>query len=95
MTSDDDATNIAAIIGGAVGGTVLLILLITLATVTRFQCKKKRSYYTNKSPFTKVSHCNQTSSSSLLYNPRYVLGIANVRTIGADAVMEAQICDWI
>ena len=86
--SGDITTNIAAIIGGTVGGVVLLILLITLATWMRFQYKKKRTY-TNKSPFTQVSYCSQN------YNPRYVLGMANVRTIGADAVMEAQICKCI
>ena len=87
--SGDITTNIAAIIGGTVGGVVLLILLITLATWMRFQYKKKSTYYTNKSPFTQVSYCSQN------YNPRYVLGMANVRTIGADAVMEAQICKCI
>ena len=98
MTSSDDATNISAIIGGTVGGFVLLILLITLATIMWFaklQYKKKTRYSTNNVLFTQVSHCNQNSSSSINYNSRYVLGIANLRTVEADSILAAQICKGI
>ena len=98
MTSSDGATNISAIIGGTVGGFVLLILLITIATMMRFailQYKKKTRYSTNNVLFTKVSRCIQNSSSSINYNSRYVFGIANVRTVGAGSVLEAQICKAI
>ena len=95
LTSSDGATNVSAIIGGTVGGFVLLILLITVATMMRFailQYKKKKRYSTNNVLFTQVSHCIQNSSSSINYNSCYVLGIANVRTVGADSILAAQIC---
>ena len=92
------ATNTVGIIGGAVGGIVLFILLITLCIIMRHvHAKRKSNYSTGKARFmTPVSFLNHPHVAK--YNSSCDLELTNMKSnitgtyVGIH--MDARTCEW-
>ena len=98
ITTAATVTNTIGIIGGAVGGTVLLILLITLCIIMRYvRTKRKSNYSTGKARFmTPVSFLNHPHVAN--YNSSCDLELTNMKSnitgtyVGIH--MDARTCKW-
>lgn len=91
LTRSSSSTAAAATIGGAVGGAVLLISLVTLCIVTWcvvYRCKrKKESYSTNEPHFAPAL---KTHSG----NPRYLYELKDMENTEINMGMEARMCKY-